>query len=398
MRRGDSRLLHPVCRQRGLITLGVSLSILLLSTLVVFNVSKAVLMEQKIANNQTRARQAFEAAEAGISAAQKYIENDPDVDGNGTVDPVFDTNANGVGDTNTATIGTASVTVTVTDVTGSMTTFLISAQGLSDDKSATHTITQRMVTINPLPNAPQNPLVTKGAVVMTGSATIHNPEGQSTVWSGGSVDLGSNNSTNTQVPDQTSNNYPACMDVPLTCTLVDSSNRTIKGVDVIENDSSLAALSGAEFFRNFFGMDKATYQASMATVDTTAASAASAVDLATNEVIWVTGNTTLNGSTVGCSQSVTGNAVCPSANIKPSILIIDGDLELQGTPQFYGIVYVTGSLTARGNAAIYGSIVVAGNTNTNNGGSLDIWFHSTALSGTAKAGASTGSAGTWKDF
>lgn len=383
--------------QHGLITLGVSLAILMLSTLVVFNVSNAILMEQKISNNEARAHQAFDAAEAGASAALKYIQDDPDVDGNGVVDPVFDTNADGVGDTNTATIGSGSVTVTVTNL-GSMTSFLISSVGYSDDKSATRTIQQKTVTINPLPNAPQNPLVTKSSIVMTGSASVHNPEGQSTIWSGGTVDLGSNNSTNTQVPNQTAANYPACMDTPLTCTMVDASNRTVKGVDVIENDSSLAALTGAEFFQNFFGMSQATYKASMATITTTAASAATAADLATNEVIWVTGNTTLNGATVGCSQSVSGSGVCPSAKIKPSILIIDGNLELQGTPQFYGIVYVTGSLTARGNATIYGSIVVAGATSISNGGSLDVYFHSTALSGTALAGNATGSAGTWRDF
>lgn len=403
MKATSAKLSHVVPQrfssQRGIITLGVSLTILLLSTLVVFNVSKAVLMEQKISNNEIRAKQAFEAAEAGVSTAMKYLQDDPDADSNGVLDSMFDTNGDGVGDTNTATIGTGSVTVTVTDTSGgAMTSFLISSVGTSDDLSARRTITQRVVTINPLPNAPQNPLVTKGAVVMTGSANVRNPEGQSTIWSGSSIDLGSNNSTSTQVPDQTAATYPACMDTPLSCSMVDSSNRTVKGVDVIENDSSLAALTGAEFFRNFFGMDMATYKASMATIDTTAASAGTAVDLATQEVIWVTGNTTLNGSTVGCTQSVTGNNVCPAASIKPSILVIDGNLELQGTPQFYGIVYVTGNLTARGNATIYGSIVVAGTTATNNGGSLDVYFHSTALSGTAKAGASTGSAGTWKDF
>jgi Tfp pilus assembly protein PilX len=397
MKSASNKLLRgPTC-ERGLITLAVSLSILLLSTLVVFNVSKAILMEQKIANNEARAKQAFEAAEAGISTAKKYIEDDPDADGNGAVDPVFDTNANGVGDATTATVGTGSVTVTVTDTSGgAMTSFLITAVGYSDDRSASRTITQKIVTINPLPNNPSNPLVTRGAAVMGGSANVRNPEGQSTIWSGGHIDLGSNNSTSTQVPNQTAANYPACMDVPLTCTMVDSSNRTVKGVDIIENDSSLAALTANEFFQNFFGMSPTSYRSSMATIDTTAAGAGNAVDLATREVIWVEGNTSLNGSTVGCSVAVNGNNTCATANIKPSILIVNGNLSLAGTPQFYGLVFVTGNLTVSGNASVYGSIVVAGNVTAT--GSLDVFFHSTALSGTAKAGNSTGSAGTWKDF
>ena len=89
-------------RQRGVLTLTVSLAILVLSTLVTFSVTKAILMEQKISNNELRARQAFEAAEAGMLAAMDYINNDPDVDGNGSIDPVFDTNADGTGDTNIA--------------------------------------------------------------------------------------------------------------------------------------------------------------------------------------------------------------------------------------------------------------------------------------------------------
>lgn len=385
--------------ERGLITLGVSLSILMLSTLVVFNVSNAILMEQKIANNEQRARQAFEAAEAGMSTALKYVENDPDADADGIVDSVYDTDADGIGDTNTWSVGTASVTVALTDLSGGdMTSFRIVSQGFSDDKSATRTITQTMVTINPLPNAPDNPLVTKGTVVITGSATVHNPEGQSTIWSGSDVDMGSNNSTSTEVPDATAADYPACMDTPMTCDLVDASSRVLKGVDVIENDSSLSALTANDFFENFFGTSKETYKASMATIVTNEDDFETDADLATHEVVWVEGNATLGGVTVGCSTAVTGNNSCPAADTKPSILIIDGDLTFQGTPHFYGIVFVTGSVHISGNTTITGALVVAGTATSDTGGSLDVWYNSTTLAGTAKAGASTGSAGTWQDF
>ena len=385
--------------KRGFVTLGVSLAILLLSTLVVFNVSNAVLMEQKIANNSVRAKQAFEAAEAGITAALKYVETDPDADGDGVVDSVFDTDSDGIGDTNTAAVGTGSVTVTLADTSGgAMTTFLITSVGYSDDKSAKRTITQQMVTINPLPNAPDNPFVTRGTVVITGSATVHNPEGQSTIWSGSDVDMGSNNSTSTEVPDATASNYPACMDTPMTCDLVDASSRVLKGVDVIENDSSLGALTGDDFFQNFFGMGKETYHASMVTIDTNEDDFEADADLATHEVVWVDGDATISSVTVGCTTTVTGNNVCPDANQKPSIVIVDGDLTFQGTPQFYGILFVTGDVHISGNTTVHGALVIAGTATSDTGGSLDVWYNSSVLSGTAKAGASTGSAGTWKDF
>lgn len=385
-------------RQRGVLTLVISLAILVLSTLVTFSVTKAILMEQKITNNELRAKQAFEAAEAGMLAAMDYLDDGADRDGNAAIDPVFDTDADGIGDAPSTTVGTGSVTVTTTDLSGDMTSIRIVAQGFSDDRSATRTITQTQVTINPLPNAPQNPVVSKGQVIVAGSATVHNPEGHSTIWSGGDVDLGSNNSTKTQVPDVNSANYPTCMDTPMTCTLADSSSRNLASVDVIENDSSLAALSSDEFFINFFGLPPATYRASMVTIDTTPASFNSAVDRAQYEVIWVEGDTTIQGSTIGCTTTVSGNNVCPTANQRPCIVIIDGDASFTGTPHIYGILFVTGALSMSGNATVHGAVVAAGDASNSTGGSLDIWYNSRILAATSNAGKSTGSAGTWKDF
>jgi hypothetical protein len=394
----------PVARsgsaaQSGAITLAVSLAILMLSTLVTFNVSKAILMEQKISNNQARAMQAFEAAEAGMIQAMAYLKNDPDVNLDGVVDPVFDTNNDGLGDSNTMAVGSGSVTVTVTDLSGNMTLFNILSRGFSDDRSATRTITQRMVKINPLPNAPANPVITRGSIIISGSATVHNPEGHSTIWSGNDIDLGSNNSTSTRVPDASNvPAYPACMDIPMTCTLVQASNRLVAGVDVIENDSSLGALNTEEFFQNFFGMSRATYRASMVTIDTLPAQANAAAHLATHEVIWIEGNHTFNGLTVGCRVAVTGNNVCANANTKPSIIIVNGNAAFSGNPHFYGLLFVMGDVNAGGNTTIHGAFVIGGTATSSAGGSLDIWYNSNILGGIANAGASAGSAGTWKDF
>lgn len=391
------RKMSPGKHQRGVLTLAISIVILMLSTLVTFTVSKAILMEQKITNNEMRAKQAFEAAEAGMLAAVSYIQNDPDVNVDGVVDPVFDTNADGLGDSNSTTIGTGSVTVTTTALSSDLTAITIEAQGFSDDRSATRTITQNMVTINPLPNAPENPVIARGGVIVGGSATVHNPEGHSTIWSGNDIDLGSNNSTSTEVPDVSDiPSYPGCMDVPMTCALVDASNRNIAGVDIIENDSSLGSLTDDQFFTNFFGLPPATYRSSMVTIDSAPADVEADADTATHEVIWVEGDASINGITVGCAVSVSGSGVCSAANTKPSIIIINGDLDLGGTPQFYGILYVTGNVTGTGNTTVYGAMVIGGSSSTT--GSLDIWYSSEVLANTSKAGASASSAGTWKDF
>lgn len=385
--------------QRGAITLAVSLAILVLSTLVTFNVARAILMEQKITNNELRARQAFEAAEAGLIEAMAYLKTDPDVNGDGIVDSnVLDSNADGTADSATRSIGTASVTVAITDLGGDLTEFRVVAQGFSDDRSATRSIEQVVVTINPLPNAPQNPVITKGGIIISGSATVHNPEGHSTIWSGGDIDLGSNNSTSTEVPDVADPGYPACMDVPMSCTLVSASSRLLAGVDIIENDSSLGTLTSDEFFRNFFGVAPATYRASMVTIDSTTATANADVDLATHEVIWIEGDHSFNGVTVGCAVAVSGNNVCSAANTKPSIIIVNGNASFSGTPQFYGLLYVAGNVNMSGNATVHGAVVTGGTATNSTGGSLDVWYSSSVLGGTAQAGASTGSAGTWRDF
>jgi Tfp pilus assembly protein PilX len=397
MRTRHLPLTNSAARQRGVLTLVVSLAILVLSTLVTFSVTKAILMEQKISNNEMRAKQAFEAAEAGMLAAVDYFDDGADRDNDGNVDAVFDL-VDGVGTDNTTTIGTASVTIATTALSPDFTSLRIRATGYSDDRSAERQITQTIVTINPLPNMPQNPVVTKGTVIIGGSATVHNEEGFSTVWSGGDVDLGSNNSTHTQVPDVDDPGYPACMDSPGTCELVDSSNRNLASVDVIENDASLSALSADQFFLNFFGLLPATYRASMVTIDTTSATFNTDADLAQYEVIWVQGNTSIQGSTIGCRVSVNGNNECPENERRPCIVIIDGDATFSGTPHIYGILYVTGSLTMSGNATVHGAVVSAGSASNSTGGSLDIWYNSDILRATAMAGSSTSSAGTWIDF
>lgn len=401
-------------KQRGALTLAVSLAILMLSTLVTFNVSKAILMEQKITNNDNRAKMAFEAAEAGVIAALDYIENDPDrVAGVNTydggiacglpagsfMDCVFDTNADGLGDTNFSAVGSASVTVTITDLSTNLTSLRIVATGRSDDGSAVRRISQTIMTINPLPNAPNNPVITRGSMIIGGSATVHNQEGHSTIWTGSEIDMGSNNSTATEVPDVGDTpSYPTCMDTPGTCTLVEASDNSVKGLDVIENDTSLSALSDVEFFENFFGINPTTYRASMVTLDTTAANANVDVDLATHEVVWIEGDTSFSGVTVGCTVSVTGNNECSNANTKPSIVIVNGSASFSGGNQFYGILFVLGNVQISGNTTIRGALVTAGDAQSSTGGSFDVWYNSSVLGGTSQAGATTGSAGTWKDF
>ncbi len=393
-------------RQSGVVTLVISLCVLLLSTFVVFNVSKAILMEQKITNNDNRAKQAFEAAEAGMNVAMHYLEvGNGDANDDGNLDTlVFDDDVvpDGIGDSNTRAVGRGSVTVTVTGAIGSPS---IVATGVSDDRSARRVISQVMTTNDPLPNRPQNPLIVRGNVDIGGSATIENMEGFSTIWSGDDVDPGPSNSVTTKVPDigNTTNAdpdyppYPACIDTPLSCMPVETSDKLGVGPDVIENDSSLGDLTSDEFFRNFFGTSPTNYRASMATIIAVGDAVNDVADLATSEVIWVDGDATFDPITVGCSVPTPGvNGKCDMTNPKPSILIVDGDATIGQNFSMYGILFVRGTLHVTGSSKVYGAAIVEDSVDATGG--INVYFTSLVLNLTSLAGAASSSAGSWKDF
>jgi len=385
---------NSIKRQHGVGTLIFSLLILILATMVVLYSSNFARQEQKLANSNERSKLAFEAAEAGLAAAFAYIENGSDRDDDGVVDPIFDTDADGVGVNSSSSVGNGSVTVSTTQNGNEIT---VVSTGFSDDRSATHFVSQSINPLDALPNDPDNPLTTKGSVAINGSATVHNQEGHSTIWSGNTIALGSNNSTATNVPDIGDSGYPLCMDTSLTCTTVSSSNKVAVGLDVIENDTSLGNLTASEMFLNYFGLTPNLYRSSMVTIESTPANADSDVQLATNEVIWIEGDTTfVNNTTVGCSVVVNGGALCSSANRKPSIVIVNGNAIFKGTPNFSGFLYVTGNATVVGNLTVVGSVAVAGVLASDAGGSMDIWYSSDTLDDLK--GPAVGSAGTWKDF
>jgi len=407
----------PLHKQRGVASLLVSLVILTVITAITLYTAKNMLTEQKLSNNDYRARQAFEAAEAGLNAAIQYLDNgrnrnadtcaDPNnpvdtepcmtVDGTSDADPIFDSNGDGTADTNTLTVGQTQATVEVTELNGGL-TLRIRSEGVSDDNTAKRVVTQDIVALNPFPNLPDNPLTTRGQLAVNGSATVYNPEGHSTIWSGNGVELGSNNATATEVADVTDPGYPSCMDTPMTCNTIPSSNKVTIGLDVIENDSSLAALTDDEFFENFFGYNPTTYLADYVTIPTTPANAQADSHLTTGEVIWVEGDANLSGVTVGCEVAVTGSNVCPESQTIPTIVIVNGNLTVTGTSKFYGILYTTGTLTLSGATTVTGAAISATDIQSNVGGSLDVWYNSDVLKALGTSGNISPSSGSWTDL
>jgi hypothetical protein len=404
-------------QQRGVTTILISVIMLFLVTLVVLTTSKTVLMEQKIASNMVRSEQSLEAAETGLQEALNYLSSITDWTtitalSAGDAFNIFDTDANGTVDSNTGTQADGSSYTLVlgagSDLTADPLVIEIQSTGVSDDGVATRVVNRLIKFIDPVPFPLDNPILSGGGATISGSADVWNPEGHSTIWSGGSVNTGSN----THIANPDDGSYPDCMETPMTCSLIASSTSTLTGLDVVEQDSSLAALSDDDFFKNFFGMSKSEYKNMMVSLEVSAGNitnewdaASPGVDHAQNEIIWVdatSGDAMLNGNHVsGCETNSTandayGNATCLAAERKPSILIIDGNLKLVGNFDHYGIVFVTGKIFGAGTARIEGSLVVGGEADTT--GTLDVWFNSDMVKGAGQGNNWGGSDGGWRDF
>ncbi len=389
-------------RQRGVASLVISLILLVVITFVTLYTSKGVLTESRIATNEFRSRMAFEAAEAGgesaiaaVGAGWTIAADDTNIPADNDILPdcletasnnvIFDNDGDGAPDSNTMELFNGStVVVTLTcEVTDEKMQYEITSVGRSDDLAATRTINQSLMIVPPLPNAPDNPLLTRGSVVIGGSATVSNPEGASTIWSGGDVNVGSNNATSTQIASPLDANYPDCLGGSVQCTsLVPSSTRDVTGLDIIESDSSLANLTDEEFFKNFFGVTPDVYRESRVTIETTDLAS---LDGTAGEIIWVDGDVDMAANhTYGTMD-------------KPVIVIVDGDFSASGNNEFIGLLFVRGSIAGTGSVDVTGSAVVNG-VNSGGGGSLDVVYNSRVLKSTYSYGRPAAGSGTWRDF
>jgi len=370
-------------------------------TFVSLYTARTVVMESKISTNEYRSRMAFEAAEAGQEAALSFISGGRDRNGiNGVSDEVvFDTTGDGTLDSNTLTLANGSkVTVTLTEASDKdVVATEVVAQGWSDDGTATRTITQLIANVPPIPNLPDSPLSTRGSVVVNGSATVINPEGHSTIWSGKDVSLGSNAATATRIADPNDLNYPDCLGGSVQCGTMPASDRYVAGIDVVESDTNLSNLTGDNFFYNFFGMQPQTYKDSRATVTVVGENIENAytatppgADLANGEIVWVDRRT--DGS------DVDANAIAVGTSADPSILIIVGDAVLRGNTTINGILFVTGNMTVRGNVTVTGAVIVAGDTVTDAGGSFTVNYNSSLIKRLGDDTPSSSGGGSWRDF
>ena len=397
---------------RGAATLIFSIILLLLATYVTFSTSKSVLTETSITNNDYRSKAAFDAAEAGIARAYEALQQGKRVDddfGVFGVDPVKTNSLSYSISEGGRIVGWVDVTVTSGQIVST---------GQSDDKTASKTITVTTAANLAIGNVPENPWISRGNTSITGSATVYNQEGASTIWTGGSVAL---SGTETRVANPQDPSYPECMETSFSCQVSIASNSG-QGFDVIPNDATLASLSSDDFFRNFFGYSPSYYKNQIANEVYTPAELDSYIsDLKSGvyedndlnrTTIWVDGDVDLQAnSIIGCDDpsglhangqlvvNTSAETICESsgAELKPVILIVDGDLDIKGGVKFYGILFVTGDVTGAGTNDVVGTMIVGGSVEFS-GGDMSVWYNSDVISGTDNNPMPKPLSGGWRDF
>lgn len=348
----------PGKNQRGMATLITAMILLMAITLMTFSSAKVGNMEQKIAANDYRAKQALHAAQAALELAI-YDANRLFAD--------VDTGPSSANNVTNATLTATGVAGHSNRYTysysqplggGNTNLILITATGYSDDyvananpsqvAGASKTIQQYIKRTSRLPRTPPNPLTTGGSYHSNSNAIdIVNNIGPIAIQAQGEID--------THGKDVTSVNGVDGAGL--------SPNGAIKitGITgVVDNSAERDAL-----FQYTFGTSKADVQ-SMSTPVTCNGNCNTQLgntgvvksgNTITNHgtpkspMLWVTGNTTLNSNTVIGSPT------------NPVTLVINGTLTINGGVTIYGFVYVTGDINddtgvdASGGATLYGGMV-----------------------------------------
>ena len=357
-------------RENGAAVLTITLVLLFLLSLITFYSARVGVTEQKISANDYRAKQAFEAAQAGIEIGSAYLNNRiyrkqllTDNDNDGLIDTRQMNIIAGALPNKTSYMITYNNNAWHNDFR----LIEINSTGWSDDKTAVSNIIQTLQIIPLLLTLPDASTTSHGNITLKGNIDLVNTATDITVKAGGTVTL---------------------LDVSRAST----SNPGDFGI--VENDLNLQSLlTNDEFFEYYFGVTKADamLQNIYMTCDGSSCMDQDNVSVTPSDYpgdnIWINGNTTID-SNIGSEDH-------------PVILIIDGDLTLNGESSIWGLIYITEnghSIQATGNGHLHGELVTEQNDFLVNGNltiEYDVGVITPPKGGN---GLFTKIAGTWRDF
>ena len=388
MMNGTCHLNH----QRGFATLLTALIILVGITLITLFTARTTLMEQRMSANHYRSSQAFYAAQAALEIGIGYINQ------NGTGDllgKVFPPSGDPLLQEYPFKTGATLTLNSPGDC------YQLIATGKSDDQIGRRIISQCVTTLDiSRGGGPEQPLISRSSVSLTGNASVINRYGNTTIWSGDPVTLGNSNSIKTYIRDagtplSASTAVLESTDSTVATQIISSSNLGI-GFDIIESDPALSGLTADEFFDNTFVLSRDEIK----TLAQNAGQLLPASDIADIDgltgLIWIEGDSHLSGGNIG-------------TRTQPAIVIFNGNAQITGNPIIHGLVYVCGQLTIAGTVSVVGASVVEGDTSlvptgedpVTGNGTLNQVFAPSLLQNDNNQplpGLTVAVAGTWKDW
>lgn len=372
-------------QHRGVATLTITVVLLVLTTIVVIMASRVGILDLRMSANQTRHKEAFAVAEAGLDfAVQRFArEFKLNFDGtnSGTVTAslaTIVTNSQIASPTTTTggTPGSNEAYFTATIVAsgasfGSIPVYTVRATGIGSDGTGTATV-QRQITMAYVfgGTIPDVPVIVGGAVGTGGNFNIvANPNGGGagipvSVWSSGNITATAASATcyaqyydgNNAQCSNPSGNTENISNGTSPATAISTYNTTYP--DLLPNDPNFPT----DIFNFIFGVQQADWAtkkneaASNGQLVSSCAPIATAGANAGNNFTlwWVAGNCSFSGNTTIGSPS------------NPVIIVIDDHaLQVSGNVKIYGIVYLfnnpddvaTPSASLTGTTEIIGSFI-----------------------------------------
>lgn len=362
-------------KMQGAATIILAVILIVTITLVVLFSATFNALEEKVTSNAKQNNQAYMAAEAGLEFGDVYLQQNSATilanPVNGYIPAYTSTNTQNV----VLTDGSKFTISYTNPVQNNYSLIQITVTGTSADGTSTRTISQEVANNSLLSTPPTVPLITKGTVNMTGNSVVSNPNSNSTINSGSTVSLAGSSQT------------------LITGGVVGSHSGTIGG-DITQNNAAISSMSNATFFQTYFGSTEAAVQATVKHSYTNSNNTEYSATLngMSGTSIWIT----QTGGTAKIADTAT---IGTAAN--PVLIIVNGNLDLEGNAVIYGFIYVIGGVATDflGNAKVYGGIVSTDNLSL--AGNTLVQFSSSVLSQLQKqneAGYFAKVPGTWRDF
>ena len=359
--------------QGGASTLLMTLILITLSTLIVIFAANYGMMQSKSITNLQRHEQAYDAAQAGLEYGINYLsKNSATILASPVSGLVTYTDATV---TNVSLPNGSKFSVTFNNPTANNYNLIkISSTGISDDSTATKTISQLVQFGSLLLTVPTKTIMSLGSVTLSNSVQISNNSYNSNIQTGSSLTI--NNLATTATASGTS-----------------SSSGNFKS-DVSQNDAALTGKSSSDFFASYFGVSAATVKKNIGTYYSNDGDKdySSLLNGAQGTSIWIdqtSGTATISGS------SIIGSST------NPVVLIIKGNTVISSSAIIFGFVYLDNSLTAQINnsSTIVGSLASTGPLNM--AGSARVMYSASTLTNLQNQSSMkyfSKIPGSWKDF